>query len=381
MSKLVLNEASLRRIVKKINETHDYWREAEDNYLMRERLPKGWVKREDGNYEDPDGNLYQKDDYGRNFIPLNEVRSGSKIPEDVRNDFINWAMNEAGRERRIGGPVNALGLMYDYYNEDDDSALYELVEKYKESRGIVTEPDSQDDVWIAEEIRRAVNDWGYYNAQNMEEPEDEDMDECGSMPLNEAYGIGYQGRFLKLGGWGPTFTSFPEDAEKFDTPQEAKAYIQKNLPNFGASVVSLPGADDDDLYEGLKKRIKGLIRESIYNMGGIQSFMPQRQAPVDMMERGHEEHHEEARPAKHTKGNGEKKTTKRSIVIKWLKDPATNCAEIMRQLWNPSPEEEDTKRGEFYKKRDGAINKDSGARYSFSDDEINALYRIKSNRS
>ena len=83
------------------------------------------------------------------------------------------------------------------------------------------------------------------------------------------------------------------------------------------------------------------------------------------------------------KTNKQARATKRAIVLKWLRDPkqAVNCAEIMRQLWNPSPQDEDTKRGEFYKKRDGAINKQSGARYSFTDEEINQLYRIKSNRS
>lgn len=58
--------------------------------------------------------------------------------------------------------------------------------------------------------------------------------------LNESYGIGYQGKFLKKGGWGPTFTSFPEDAIKFNNPKQAQLYIDNNLDDFGASVVSLP---------------------------------------------------------------------------------------------------------------------------------------------
>jgi len=122
----------------------------------------------------------------------------------------------------------------------------------------------------------------------------------------------------------------------------------------------------------LKESIKCMIRESLYNMFG-----------PDMMEK-------HTWKSKHNQRNKHYKTkpktarqarhTKRAIVIQWLKDPknAVNGAEIMRQLWHPSPEDEDTKRGEFYKKRDGAINKDTGARYSFSDEEINALYRIKS---
>ena len=56
------------------NEAHDYWREAEDNYLMREKLPRGWerIEREDDEpiYRDPDFNEYVKNEYGR-FVPLN----------------------------------------------------------------------------------------------------------------------------------------------------------------------------------------------------------------------------------------------------------------------------------------------------------------------
>ena len=56
------------------NEAHDYWREAEDNYLMREKLPRGWerIEREDDEpiYRDPNFNEYVKNEYGR-FVPLN----------------------------------------------------------------------------------------------------------------------------------------------------------------------------------------------------------------------------------------------------------------------------------------------------------------------
>lgn len=517
MAKVILNEAAFRRTVKKINEAHDYWREAEDNYLMREKLPKGWTKapQEDPDaapiYYDEEGRAYEKDEYGK-FVCLDtddsmegDIEESGNMPENIQSDFASWAMNEADKQRGLGGPVDAIGLMFEYCSEDNDGALYDLVEAYKEARGIQTEPDSQEDIWISEEVRRAVNAWWYYNKDSLydnqqelegdvdevadnrdnpieiepekyyivgsgssfpidlklkgeyinmcyhpgecsnevmqvmnipevkeqldaisddeldqwwsefwldepeevhnaaprekrlmwlvfdacssaidgycEEAQEGDVSECGTQPLFESYGIGYQGRFLKLGGWGPTFTSFPEDAATFTSPEEANRYIEEYLPNFGASVVSIPSSEDVDEEQMcmLKEAIKGMIRESINNMGGFQQFYRPMPQQGDMMEKGHEEHHE-FKPAKHGK-NG--KTTKRAIVIKWLKDPnnAVNGAEIMRQLWNPSPEEEDTKRDEFYKKRDGAINKDSGARYSFSDEEINTLYRIKSNRS
>ena len=55
--------------------TIDYWRQAEDNYLMQEKLPRGWEKRKCDDvfggfiYTDEDYNEYYKDQYGR-FQPL-----------------------------------------------------------------------------------------------------------------------------------------------------------------------------------------------------------------------------------------------------------------------------------------------------------------------
>jgi hypothetical protein len=65
---------SVKKIIKESEEdsVHDYWREAEDNYLMQEKLPRGWEKRkcDDGYiYIDGDYNEFYKDEYG-NFKPL-----------------------------------------------------------------------------------------------------------------------------------------------------------------------------------------------------------------------------------------------------------------------------------------------------------------------
>ena len=132
----------------------------------------------------------------------------------------------------------------------------------------------------------------------------------------------------------------------------------------------------------LKETIKSMIRESFMNRGMFQQPVS---VPVDMQEKGSTKKSKWNPSNMHFKTNPktarQRRQTKRAVVIKWLRDPSVNCAEIMRLLWHPAPEDEDTKRGEFYKKRDGAINKDSGARYSFSDEEINSLYKIKSGRS
>jgi hypothetical protein len=78
------------------------------------------------------------------------------------------------------------------------------------------------------------------------------------------------------------------------------------------------------------------------------------------------------------KSKNSKNAARRARVIKWLKDPSVNCAEIMRKLWKPSKKKEDAARSFFYKCRDGALN-DSGVAYSFSDGDINRLYAIKNN--
>jgi hypothetical protein len=78
------------------------------------------------------------------------------------------------------------------------------------------------------------------------------------------------------------------------------------------------------------------------------------------------------------KSKNSKNAARRARVIKWLKDPSVNCAEIMRKLWKPTKKKEDAARSFFYKCRDGALN-DSGVAYSFSEGDINRLYAIKNN--
>lgn len=74
-----LTEQDLHRIVKesvgKVLNEIDHWREAEDNYLMQEKLPRGWEKRKCDDvfggyvYIDGDYNEFYKDEYGH-FQPL-----------------------------------------------------------------------------------------------------------------------------------------------------------------------------------------------------------------------------------------------------------------------------------------------------------------------
>lgn len=180
-----------------------------------------------------------------------------------------------------------------------------------------------------------------------------------------------------------------EDDEPIYRDPDGNEYVKddygkfKQLESDSMEDDNNPAGVPEDLEEAtLRKAIKGMIRESLDEMG-FSNMMFNR----DMAENGPTKKSKHSQANQHyktnPKTNRQARATKRAIVLKWLRDPkqAVNCAEIMRQLWNPSPQDEDTKRGEFYKKRDGAINKQSGARYSFTDEEINQLYRIKSNRS
>lgn len=85
-----------------------------------------------------------------------EIEAGNDT--DWRKEFMDWALSEHNHPS-----INTIGLMYDYYTEDDDDALYELLDEFGNEVGKDLTDDSQESNWIAEEIRRAINEWGYYN--------------------------------------------------------------------------------------------------------------------------------------------------------------------------------------------------------------------------
>ena len=375
---------------------------------------------------------------------INESRGNleevNQVPDNVQEDFTNWISTKANQQQQFG-QNSVLGLMYDYYFNDNDQALYEIVEQYKNEMGIQTEEDSNEDIYLYNQIRLAVEAWGKYANDSEDEPETMgDLEEGGDMTEgNEPDGIQNDKYYyirsgsshvidLKMKGEYINMCAhqgncdddvmrvieLPEIKSQLDaindaqldawwneffcddTPEEHSAADRNTKLMwlvFDACASAIDGdfeeADDatDDSSEMamLKETIKSMIRESLYNTGMMgQPMMPQR--PVDTQERGHgtwkSQHNNQNLHFKEKPKTGkERRQSKRATVIRWLRDPSVNCAEIMRLLWDPAPEDEDTKRGEFYKKRDGAINKDSGARYSFSDEEINSLYKIKSGRA
>lgn len=116
-----------------------------------------------------------------------------------------------------------------------------------------------------------------------------------------------------------------------------------------------------------------------------ESFFPQMDdEPSGMFnDRGDANIEERSKKDEKNPGSLKKKNSKlkkkRAFVISWLKDPAVNCAEIMRKLWHPQKDEEDAARSYFYKCRDGKAN-ESGNPCRFSDDEIVKLFSIHSSQ-
>lgn len=52
--------------------------------------------------------------------------------DELSKDILNWAMGEAHKHQPAGRNINAMGLLYEYYYEDDDYALYRVAEEYSD---------------------------------------------------------------------------------------------------------------------------------------------------------------------------------------------------------------------------------------------------------
>lgn len=122
----------------------------------------------------------------------------------------------------------------------------------------------------------------------------------------------------------------------------------------------------------LKNIIRGLVKEAVFNE--MDNF--QQQFPVEAKK----DDNEESEDQNDRYGQKNAVTTKSHAVINKLKDPSTNNAEVMRQLWHPDKDEEDEKRSLFSKKVRHEEN-DNGSKYSFTTAEMNRLYQILSNGS
>lgn len=116
----------------------------------------------------------------------------------------------------------------------------------------------------------------------------------------------------------------------------------------------------------LTEQEKILVENHIYNLV--------KKAVSESFKRIDEEDKKEKPKSTDNTVNNDKR---RKVIIKWLNSPTLNQTEVMRQLWKPSPDEEDSKRSLFFKKLHGDLN-DNGIPYQFDDNEITQLFKIKS---
>lgn len=182
--------------------------------------------------------------------------------ENIEQEFYNWAFGGGCKNHRM----NPAGLLYEYYYEDDDNALYSVAEEFSDEFGC-----DIDEVY--EVARKAANNYFHYNPD----------------------------------------------------------YEREEMYN-------------DDEVEGIEECVKRSLKESLSK----RLFMVEKKS--------------------------DDKINKRRAVLEWLRHPEVNCAEIRRQLEGEpeSQEEEDAKRSYFMKK----VHEADGKR--FTDEEINALYALKS---
>ena len=98
-----------------------------------------------------------------------------------REEFMNWVLDgdadDFMGENDTQSSTDKVGLMHEYYADDNDDSFNELIEEFGDEIGKDLTDDSQESNWIIEEIRRAINEWGYYNCNedNKEYDEEEDL--------------------------------------------------------------------------------------------------------------------------------------------------------------------------------------------------------------
>lgn len=89
----------------------------------------------------------------------------SEAIDDIASQFIDWALNDSNTQRRIGGPVNALQAMHDYYYNNDDDALYIAAEAFAEAKGI---EDAESNIYMILDAAKKAAEY-YFNSNPDEE--------------------------------------------------------------------------------------------------------------------------------------------------------------------------------------------------------------------
>ena len=196
--------------------------------------------------------------------------------------------------------------------------------------------------------------------------------------INEVFGVRKDGQFISdnvdtddevRDHWAEAEDAYlmrerlPKGWEKIERPDDSPIYRDPDFNEYTkdeyGNFVPIESDVDMDEMNMLKESIRGIVREVLNEIDMSQfGFAPQGTA-ADMFEKAKvgSKKSKESRGEKsdeHSHKRALKKHgSKRAIVLNWLKKNAVNNAAIMRLLWHPSPDKEDSKRGEFYKKRDG----------------------------
>ena len=95
--------------------------------------------------------------------------------EDIERNFYNWAFNGGCKNHRYGGAINPAGLLYEYYYDDNNDALYRVAEEFSDEFGC-----DMDEVY--EVARKAAITYFNYNPDY----ERENLEECIKHSLKES---------------------------------------------------------------------------------------------------------------------------------------------------------------------------------------------------
>ena len=95
--------------------------------------------------------------------------------ENIERKFYDWAFGGGCKNHRYGGAINPAGLLYEYYYDDNDNALYYVAEEFSDEFGC-----DIDEVY--EIARKTAITYFNYNPDY----ERENLEECIKRSLRES---------------------------------------------------------------------------------------------------------------------------------------------------------------------------------------------------
>ena len=99
---------------------------------------------------------------------IESVRNGADKfinKEELASEFTDWALNDSYKYRGLGGPVNVIQAMHDYYYNDEEDELYRACENFAKMKGLD----------VNEVFEAACMACNYYFAYNPDEEDNEEI--------------------------------------------------------------------------------------------------------------------------------------------------------------------------------------------------------------